>query len=41
LLQHDLGNPNAVWIAGFSPWQVASLGVIPGEYLATESLQLS
>src|SRR5690242_3762946 len=36
LLQHDFGNPNAIWIAGFTPWQLASICPIPGEYLATE-----
>jgi hypothetical protein len=36
LLQHDLRNPNPIWIVGFSPRQIATVRVVPEQQPATK-----
>src|SRR5437868_14885493 len=37
LLQHDLGNPDAVWVASFAPWQRARVLAIPGQEISAKA----
>jgi len=37
LLQHDLRNPDAVWVASFAPWQRALVLAIPGQQISAKA----
>ena len=36
LLQHDLGEPDVVRISGSSPWQVATIVIVPAQQSSPE-----